>query len=118
MLSKIDKYNIKIKIPKRYVEENEAGLKDIITCEAAKASRLAITPDLKVYACPLLLDRERYFACFHKDKFVYTRNYQRNLIWEDKIQGPICPLLMQENYKKYQKKKIIPLCVSFKPNIQ
>ena len=118
ILPKLTKYNIILKVPQRYAKENDQSIKNTITCEAAKASRLAITPDLKVCACPLLLDRERYFASFEGNKFVYTKDHQKNLISQDKIKGPICPLLMEEDYKTYKKKKIIPLCISYKPTVR
>lgn len=117
----LTKYNIRLKVPQRYTRENDRNIENIITCEAAKASRLAITPDLRVYACPLLLDRNRYFARFEDKnllKFVYTKDHQKNIILKDKIKGPICPLLMKENYKTYKKKKIIPLCISYKPTVK
>jgi len=51
---KLSKYDITVKIPMRFAKNNDLPTRDI-TCEAAKASRLSITPDLKVYSCPLLL---------------------------------------------------------------
>jgi len=117
MKSKVGNYNIRIKIPKRYIRKNGLRLENKITCEAAKNSRLSITPDFKVYSCPLLLDKKRYFAYFRNGEFVYAKNYRDNIIQKNKIEGPVCPLLMQENYKKYKKKKIIPLCVSYKPKL-
>ncbi|NQV00153.1 MAG: radical SAM protein [Parcubacteria group bacterium] len=113
--SEIPKHNIILKIPQRYIKSNDVSLKNTITCEAAKASRLAITPDLKVYACPLLLDRERHFALFQDEKFVYNQDYYKNIISEDKVKGPACPLLMEENEQLYKHKEITPLCVSYKP---
>jgi len=114
ILPRLTKYNIKVKIPKRYIKEDELNLYDRTTCEVAKLSRLLITPDLKIYACPLLLDSEKYFACFQNGEFIYSKNYRDNVFSENIGKGPVCPLLMKENYKKYRRKKILPLCVSYK----
>jgi len=116
-LAKLSKYDIILKVPQRYIKSNDTSLKSTITCEAAKASRLAVTPDLKVYACPLLLDRERHFAAFQENEFVYDQNHSKNMILQNKITGPACPLLMEDNKKAYKEKGIIPLCISYKPKI-
>jgi MoaA/NifB/PqqE/SkfB family radical SAM enzyme len=110
---RLAKYNIKIKLPKRYIKKSECQNYGI-TCESVKSSRVLITPDLKIYSCPLLLDSDRYFAYFKKDKFYYTKNYKENLFEYGKIKGPLCPLLIKNNSKKYKEKQIIPVCVSDK----
>lgn len=114
ILPRLAKYNIKVRIAKRYMRESELNLENETTCEAAKFSRLIVTPDLKIYACSLLLDSERYFAYFQKGEFIYSKNYQNNIFLENMVKRPICPLLMKENYKRYKRKKILPICISCK----
>lgn len=111
-MSKSMKYNIVIKIPKRYIKNGDFNSIELPTCEASKSSRLLITPDLKVYSCPLLLDKNKYFAQFKNGKFAYIKNYQKYLPL--KLRSPACPLLMKENYSRYKKEKIIPICISHK----
>lgn len=109
----VSNYKIKLKFPRRFIfKKNLSLFKEKITCEGAKASRLSITPDLKVYACPLLLDQGRHFAYFNGNSFVYARNYQQNTLFNTK--DITCPILMKENADQYKKEKIIPLCVSYK----
>ena len=110
---KLAKYNIKIKIPRRYIKESEYQNYGV-TCESAKSSRILISSDFKIYSCPLLLDSDRYFAYFRKGRFYYIKNYKENIFEYSNVDGPICPVLMKDNFDKLKSKKIIPLCVSYK----
>ncbi len=112
---KSNNYNIKVKIPRRYIKKNDLDNK--ITCEAVKCSRLLITPDFKIYSCPLLLDSNRNFAYFQNNNFFYTKDYKNNIFEPSKIEKTFCPLLMKENYRNYKAKKIFPICVSYKQQI-
>jgi len=113
VLPRLRKYKIKVKIPKRFIKKDES--QDYgITCESAKASRLLMTADFKIFACPLLLDTGKNFAFFENGKFHYIKDYKKHSFEYSDMQGPACPILMKDNFIKFTNKDIIPLCVSCK----
>lgn len=113
-LPTLSKYQIKIKIPQRYIKKAKLNNNCEPTCESAKSSRILVAPDFKIYSCPLLLDSDRYFAYFKNGHFYYTKNYKRNIFEYSDIKGPFCPILMKKSFNTYRKENIIPLCVSYK----
>ncbi len=124
--SQKNKIRMKLRPPIRYCNYREFNSKhaNCCRCETLLRKRILIYPNKKVYSCSILGGSKYNIAEFRKNKFIWIDGPFNEIKFFniDKLNSKkhICPVISSKGSLHYMphSRNLVPLCISYKPDLK